>query len=286
MVTSAHAHGHGPLPQPPPAPPAHAYPAHLSAPSLAPPPPAPHGPRRPSHANTARSRTPSPDRSSTTNSTQYYHDDVATAVSRLRVSDSESPESEEEYHEHHPLHRHHEHPHAQYQQQQQHPQEAQQPARPSAKALGKRRAAPVDDSDRTWLSCLSFHFHVLTCVRRSAVRPRRPVLRARERLAAVRRLCRRRLGRRVDEAAVAPPRALRLRRRRGAHAGAPPRGPAQRDRARARPLTRLRARESESLRLRIPPHVDVVVCALAVEYIWFGMEGILFLNSVCPAERP
>jgi len=72
-----------------------------------------------------RSRTPSPDRSSMTHSTQYYHDaaqDVTHAVNALRISDSDSqsPESDGEY---------------------------RAPKRPSAKALGKRRAQPPPDSD-------------------------------------------------------------------------------------------------------------------------------------------
>ncbi|GJE99365.1 hypothetical protein PsYK624_156190 [Phanerochaete sordida] len=133
MVHSAHSHGGHPLPPVPP----HAsalshspgsFHAHLT-PSLAPPPPAPHGPRQPLHSS-ARSRTPSPDRSSMTHSTQqyheqYYHDaaaEIPAAVSRMRISDSDSasPESDEE---------------------------PRVPTRPSAKALGKRRAPPPPDND-------------------------------------------------------------------------------------------------------------------------------------------
>lgn len=58
-----------------------------------------------------------------THSTNYYHDssqEITTAVNRLRVSDSESPVSDEDQ---------------------------QTLSRPSAKALGKRRAAVPDDSD-------------------------------------------------------------------------------------------------------------------------------------------
>ena len=135
MVHSAHSgHGHGhPLPPVPSHPSAlanspHGFAAHLT-PTLAPPPPAPHGPRQPPHAP-ARSRTPSPDRSSYTHSTtHYYHDGasdtVAHAVNTLRISDSDSQQSlgsDEE-------------PRAR--------------TRPSAKALGKRRAPPPPDPDST-----------------------------------------------------------------------------------------------------------------------------------------
>jgi len=100
---------------------------HISSPSLAPPPPAPHGPRLPTANSVTRSRTPSPDRSSTTHSNYHYdrYQDVAlhNAAARLRIHDDSSSlrdESEEEY---------------------------QEPTGPSAKALGKRRQVNMDESE-------------------------------------------------------------------------------------------------------------------------------------------
>ena len=89
-----------------------------SIPSLAPPPPPPHGPRLPSSiAN--RSRTPSPERWAAAQTQMYadrQHDNLTQGLGNIRLNEDAS--SDEEY---------------------------QVPPQPSAKALGKRRAVPVDE---------------------------------------------------------------------------------------------------------------------------------------------
>ena len=165
-----------------------------STPSLAPPPPAPHGPRLPASI-VQRSRTPSPDRYSI----QQRQQEALHGMGTLRLNDDTSSTLTSD--------------------------EVEAPVQPSAKALGKRRAIPPEDTDcKPFLLALlpeliSPLISYIFLGPSSGLRSRRHVLRAPERVAPVRRP-QRGLGGRHRAAPVVPSRTLRVRRGRRAHEGA------------------------------------------------------------------